>query len=59
MRQGARRKFVVHTVALALMLGSAGAMYWTAQAGQRGLTIGLLGLFALANALILAPPQGV
>ncbi len=56
MRQSARRKFVVHTVALALMLGSAGAMYWTAQAGQQGLTIGLLGLFALANALILAPP---
>ena len=49
----ANHKFAVHTVALVLMLGSAAALYSAAQANARGAEVGLLFLFALANALIL------
>ena len=49
----ANRKFAVHTLALVLMLGSAAALYPAAQAHARTAEIGLLFLFALANALIL------
>ncbi len=46
-------KFAVHTLALTLMLGSAAALYPVAQAHARTAEIGLLFLFAFANALIL------
>ena len=49
----ANRKFVVHTAALVLMLGSAAALYPAAQADGRSAEIGFLLLFALANILIL------
>ena len=49
----ANRKFVVHTTALVLMLGSAAALYPAAQANAYGAEIIFLLLFALANALIL------
>jgi hypothetical protein len=47
------RKFVVHTTALVLMLGSAVALYPAAQAHASGAEIVFLLLFALANVLIL------
>ena len=47
------RKFAVHTIALALMLGSAAALYPAAQAGARIAEVVLLVLFAFANVLIL------
>ncbi len=49
----AHRKFVIHTLALVLMLGSAAALYPAAQAHARTAEFGLLFLFALANTLIL------
>ncbi len=53
MRNLRRHKFAVHTVALALMLFSAGALYWAAQANVQGGMVGLLFVFAVANFLIL------
>jgi len=48
-----RHKFAVHTTALVLMLGSAAALYWAANANTRGAEVALLLVFACANALIL------
>ena len=48
-----KRKFYIHTVALIAMLIAAAGLYPAAQADARVAELGLLGLFAVANALIL------
>ncbi len=53
MRSLHRHKFAVHTIALTLMLFSAGALYWAAQTDAQGGMLVFLLLFALANFLIL------
>ncbi len=48
-----KRKSIVHTFALLAMLTAAAALYPAAQANARSAEIGLLLLFAAANAAIL------
>ena len=48
-----KRKFMVHTFALLAMLTAAAALYPAAQANAHTAEIGLLLLFAAANAAIL------
>ncbi len=48
-----KRKFYVHTFALIAMLAAAAGLYPAAQADARLAEWGLLGLFAIANTLIL------